>query len=66
NDGITWVKIPQLGPNGEAIPRGAAGQLDSGGLTTPSAFADGDLWNMYYAGFDANGRFLTGLARAAR
>lgn len=66
NDGITWVKIPQPGPNGEALTTGAPGEFDSVGLTTPSVFVDGDFWLMYYAGFDANGVFLTGLARAAR
>ncbi len=66
NDGRTWVKIPQGGPSGEALSTGAAGQFDSLGLTTPSVFLDGDTWTMYYAGFDATGQFLTGLARAAR
>jgi hypothetical protein len=64
NDGLTWVKIPQPGPSGEAVSQGAAGQFDSGGLTTPSVFLDGSTWTMYYAGFDTAGVFLTGLARA--
>ena len=64
NDGRTWVKIAQLGPSGEALSQGTAGQFDSGGLTTPSVFLDGSTWNMYYAGFDTSGVFLTGLARA--
>jgi predicted GH43/DUF377 family glycosyl hydrolase len=64
NDGRTWVKIPQKGPSGEAVTQGAAGQFDSAGLTTPSVFLDGSTWTMYYAGFDTNGVFLTGLARA--
>jgi predicted GH43/DUF377 family glycosyl hydrolase len=64
NDGITWVKIPQPGPSGEALGPGAAGQFDSGGLTTPSVFIDGNGWAMYYAGFDTAGQFLSGLARA--
>jgi hypothetical protein len=66
NDGITWVKIRQSGPLGEALSAGAAGSFDSVGLTTPSVFIDGSTWTMYYAGFDANGVFLTGLARAPR
>lgn len=66
NDGITWVKIPQEGPGGAALGAGTAPAFDSGGLTTPSVFLDGDTWAMYYAGFDTNGQFLTGLARAAR
>ncbi len=66
NDGITWVKIRQNGPSGEALTRGATGEFDSAGLTTPSVFLDGDTWTMYYAGFDSAGQFLTGLARAAR
>jgi predicted GH43/DUF377 family glycosyl hydrolase len=66
NDGITWVKIPQPGPGGAALGKGAAGAFDSLGLTTPSVFADGDGWNMYYAGVDTTGQFLSGLARAAR
>ena len=66
NDGITWVKVPQPGPNGEALSTGATGEFDSVGLTTPSVFVDGAFWLMYYAGFDANGVFLTGLARAPR
>lgn len=66
NDGRTWVKIPQNGPSGEALSAGAAGQFDSGGLTTPSVFLDGDTWAMYYAGFNTSGQFSTGLARAAR
>jgi hypothetical protein len=66
NDGRSWVKIPQLGANGAALAQGATGQFDSIGLTTPSVFLEGDAWAMYYAGFDENGRFLTGLARAAR
>ena len=64
NDGVTWVKITQPGPLGAALAQGAAGQFDSGGLTTPSVFLDGTTWSMYYAGFDTNGVFLTGLARA--
>ena len=64
NDGITWVKIPQPGPSGEALGPGVAGQFDSGGLTTPSVFIDGNGWAMYYAGFDTAGQFLSGLARA--
>jgi len=69
NDGVTWVKIPQPGPNGAALGQGSVGPpaaFDSAGLTTPSVFLDGDAWRMYYAGFDATGRFLTGLATAAR
>ena len=66
NDGITWVKIPQPGPVGEALTVGAAGQFDSGGLTTPSVFLEGNTWSMYYAGFDTGGQFSTGLARAPR
>ena len=64
NDGVTWVKIPQPGPSGEAVSQGAGSAFDSGGLTTPSVFLDGSTWTMYYAGFDAAGVFLTGLARA--
>ena len=66
NDGITWVKIRQDGPMGEALSAGAVGQFDSGGLTTPSVFLDGNTWNMYYAGFDKTGRYLAGLARAPK
>ena len=66
NDGITWVKIPQRGPAGEALTVGPAGAFDSGGLTTPAVFVDGATWAMYYAGFDTAGVFLTGLARAPR
>ena len=66
NDGMTWVKIPQPGPNGAALGPGPAGSFDSGGLTTPSVFTDGMTWEMYYAGFDTSGVFLTGLARAPR
>lgn len=66
NDGITWVKIPQPGPLGAAVAQGAPGSFDDTGLTTPSVFEDGETWVMYYAGFDAAGQFLTGLARAAR
>jgi hypothetical protein len=64
NDGITWIKIAQPGPNGEALGPGVAGQFDSGGLTTPSVFLDGNVWTMYYAGFDTLGQFLSGVARA--
>ncbi|HET9553118.1 MAG TPA: hypothetical protein VFP50_09140 [Anaeromyxobacteraceae bacterium] len=64
NDGITFVKVPQPTPAGDALERGPAGSLDSGGLTTPSVFLDANGWNMYYAGFDTNGLFLVGLARA--
>lgn len=66
NDGITWVKIPQPGAGGAALTAGAAGQFDSGGLTTPSVSLDATEWTMYYAGFDTAGQFLSGLARAAR
>jgi len=66
NDGRTWVKIPQPGPQGAALSVGAAGRFDSGGLATPSVFLDGDTWTMYYAAFDTSGIFLTGLARAPR
>jgi hypothetical protein len=64
NDGITWVKVHAGGPSGEALGKGDPGQFDSGGLTTPAVFLDGSTWNMYYAGFDTTGRFLSGLARA--
>jgi hypothetical protein len=64
NDGITWVKIPQPGPGGAALGPGAVGTFDSGGLTTPSVSLDASGWVMYYAGFDTNGQFLSGLARA--
>jgi hypothetical protein len=64
NDGKTWVKVPQPGASGEALSQGASGQFDSAGLTTPSVLLDGSTWAMYYAGFDAAGVFLTGLARA--
>ncbi len=64
NDGITWVKIPQDGPNGAALAQGAAGAFDTMGLTTPSVFLDGATWTMYYAGFNEAGRYLPGLARA--
>ncbi|MFL5371254.1 MAG: hypothetical protein ACJ78Z_13750, partial [Myxococcales bacterium] len=65
NDGITWVKTLQDGrPVGAALVAGPPGTFDSGGLTTPSVFLDGNIWNMYYAGFDTSGVFLTGLARA--
>lgn len=66
NDGITWIKMNGGGPNGAAVAKGVAPQFDSGGLTTPSVFLDGNLWKMYYAGFDTNGVFLTGLAQAPR
>lgn len=66
NDGRTWVKIRQNGPAGEAVTTGPAGQFDSGGLTTPSVFLDGNTWTMYYAGFDTTGQYLTGLALAPR
>ena len=66
NDGITWVKVRQAGPFGEALSQGTTGQFDSVGLTTPSVFLDGNTWTMYYAGFDATGQFLTGLAKAPR
>ena len=66
NDGITWIKIPQPGPGGAALGPGAAPAFDSGGLTTPAVFLDAGGWNMYYAGFDATGQFLAGLARAPR
>jgi predicted GH43/DUF377 family glycosyl hydrolase len=66
NDGITWVKIPQDGPLGAALGAGAAKSFDSVGLSSPSVFIDGSTWTMYYAGLDANGVFLTGLARAPR
>ncbi|HEY5675404.1 MAG TPA: hypothetical protein VIR81_01380 [Myxococcales bacterium] len=66
NDGITWIKMNGGGANGAAVTAGAAGQFDSGGLTTPSVFLDGSTWRMYYAGFDTGGVFLTGLAEAPR
>jgi hypothetical protein len=66
NDGITWVKIPQNGPQGSALAAGAPGQFDSGGITTPAVFIDGGSWAMYYAGFSTTGQFLVGLARAPR
>jgi len=66
NDGVTWVKIPQEGPMGEALSQGPAGRFDSVGLTTPSVFLDGNTWNMYYAGFDSNTQYYTGLAQAAK
>jgi hypothetical protein len=66
NDGITWIKMNGGGPNGAAVGKGASPQFDSGGLTTPSVFLDGNTWKMYYAGFDTKGVFLTGLAQAQR
>lgn len=64
NDGRTWIKIPQPGPAGDALAAGASGAFDSGGLTTPSVFLSGSTWSMYYAGFDATGRYTSGLAQA--
>jgi predicted GH43/DUF377 family glycosyl hydrolase len=65
NDGITWVKVPQLGrPSNAALVAGAPGSFDSGGLTTPSVFLDGATWQMYYAGFTTLGQYSAGLARA--
>ena len=66
NDGVTWVKLRQGGPLGEALTVGVTGAFDSLGLTTPSVFLDGNTWNMYYAGFDKTGRYLSGLARAPK
>jgi hypothetical protein len=67
NDGITWVKVPQTGrTSNAALVAGAAGAFDSGGLTTPSVFLDGATWNMYYAGFDTTGQYMSGLARAPK
>ncbi|MFO0583532.1 MAG: hypothetical protein U0229_14770 [Anaeromyxobacter sp.] len=67
NDGVTWVKLPQpASATGAALTMGGTGAFDAVGLTTPSAFLLGDTWNLYYAGFDATGRFLPGLARAPR
>ncbi len=66
NDGITWVKIRQEGPAGEALSAGAPGAFDSGGLTTPSVYLDAGGWVMYYAGFDTAGQYAVGLARAPR
>jgi len=67
NDGITWVKIPQNGrPQNAVLVAGSPGSFDSGGLTTPSVFLDGATWNMYYAGFDLNGQYSSGLARAPK
>jgi predicted GH43/DUF377 family glycosyl hydrolase len=66
NDGRTWVKIPQPTPAGDAVQAGTPPAFDSGGLTTPSVYLDGATWQMYYAGFDTNGQFLIGLARAAK
>jgi hypothetical protein len=65
NDGITWIKIPQPGAGGAALGKGEAGAFDDLGLTTPSVFLDAAGWNMYYAGVDTTGQFLSGLARAA-
>jgi hypothetical protein len=64
NDGLTWVKVPRPGPSREALSQGVSGRFDSAGLTTPSVFLEGSTWTMYYAGFDAAGVFLTGVARA--
>jgi len=63
-DGLHFVKVNAGLSQGEALDKGAAGQFDSGGLTTPSVFLDGSTWNMYYAGFDASVNYLAGLARA--
>jgi predicted GH43/DUF377 family glycosyl hydrolase len=67
NDGITWVKVNQPGRSKDVVLiAGAAGTFDSGGLTTPSVFLDGNTWNMYYAGFDTTGQYSPGLARAPK
>jgi hypothetical protein len=66
NDGRTWVKVPQPGASGEAVPIGQAGSLDSSGLTTPSVILDDTAWDMYYAGVDTTGQYRIGLARAPR
>jgi predicted GH43/DUF377 family glycosyl hydrolase len=66
NDGRTWVKITQPTADGAALSAGPAGSFDSGGLTTPSVFLNGNTWNMYYAGFDTTGQYYSGLARAAK
>jgi hypothetical protein len=65
NDGVTWVKIPQnADAAGSALTVGPAGSFDSGGLTTPSVFLNGNTWWMYYAGFDTTGSYHSGLAQA--
>jgi hypothetical protein len=67
NDGITWVKAAQAGrPNDAVLIAGAVGAFDSGGLTTPSVFLDGNTWNMFYAGFDITGQYMSGLAQAPK
>jgi len=66
NDGVTWLKLRQEGPQGEALSAGPPGSFDSGGLTTPSVLVDGDHWSLYYAGFDTAGQYSIGLARAPR
>jgi len=67
NDGITWVKAAQTGrPNDAVLIAGAVGSFDSGGLTTPSVFLDGNTWNMFYAGFDITGQYMSGLAQAPK
>ena len=58
NDGRVWIKV-----FGAVLSTGTG--FDSGGLTTPSVFLDGSTWSMYYAGFDVNGQYSSGLARAA-
>jgi hypothetical protein len=62
NDGITWVKVKQGDAGGAALAQGPAGSFDTVGLTTPAVFLDGQTWNMYYAGFDATGQFLSSSA----
>jgi hypothetical protein len=66
NDGITWLKLSQPGPNGAVLGKGPAGAFDSGGLTTPSVSLGPTGWSMYYAGFDTTGTYRIGLARAPR
>jgi len=67
NDGRTWSRSRNLvhrlgGPSWWARPASSIRE----GLATPSVFLDGNIWTMYYAAFDTNGLFLTGLARAPR
>jgi len=64
NDGVTWIKVNAGGAESEALDPGPPGEFDSGGLTSPSVFLDGATWTLYYAGFDASGRYRAGLARA--
>src|SRR3954469_1975563 len=54
-DPLVWQKVAGPGPGGSVLGLGTPGSFDERGNFTISAFSDGDVVRLYYAGADTTG-----------